>query len=219
MIAAAGMVRIAAAELDAVTVDAFGTLVRLADPIPGLRAALAAHGVERPAEDVERAFAAEAAHYVPRSHEGRDPASLAALRRDCAGVFLAALGADADPGDFAPAFVGALRFAPVAGAPEALARLRALGLSLAVVANWDCSLPEHLGRLGLDRAVDAVVTSADAGTPKPGPAVFRLALERLGIPAGRALHVGDSPEDEEGARRAGLRFAPAPLATVVEALA
>lgn len=218
MLAPAGMVRGLLAELDAVTVDAYGTLVRLADPVPRLRAALAERGVERDAAAVERAFAAEVAYYVPRSHEGRDAASLAALRRDCARVFLAALAADLDPAEFAPAFVGALRFEPVDGAPEALARLRACGLSLAVVANWDCALPEHLSRLGLERAVDAVVTSAEAGAPKPDPAIFQLALERLRVPAGRTLHVGDSPEDEQGARRAGLRFAPAPLAAAVEGL-
>ena len=31
--------------------------------------------------------------------------------------------------------------------------------------------------------------------------------------AARALHVGDEDEDEQGAAAAGVRFAPAPLAT------
>ena len=43
------------------------------------------------------------------------------------------------------------------------------------------------------------MTSAEAGAAKPDPTAFRLALERLGIEAGRALHVGDEDEDEEGA--------------------
>jgi putative hydrolase of the HAD superfamily len=64
-----------------------------------------------------------------------------------------------------------------------------------------------------------VVTSAEAGAPKPDPAVFLCALERLGIRPERALHVGDSEPDQAGARAAGMRFAPAPLAAAVEALA
>jgi FMN phosphatase YigB (HAD superfamily) len=35
----------------------------------------------------------------------------------------------------------------------------------------------------------------------------------------RALHVGDSDSDEQGALAAGMQFAPAPLTQAVEALA
>jgi HAD superfamily hydrolase (TIGR01509 family) len=204
------------AELDAVTVDGFGTLLRLTDPVPSLRAALAERGVERSAEEVESAFRVEAAHYRPHAHLARDAESLAAFRRECVGVFLAELGNPLEPGEFVDAFIGALAFEPVPGAPETLERLRGRGLRLAVVANWDCALPEHLAGLGLDRLVDTVVTSARAGVPKPDPAIFELALRELGVPADRALHVGDEPCDEEGARAAGLRFAPAPLSAAFE---
>ena len=60
------------------------------------------------------------------------------------------------------------------------------------------------------------MTTAEAGAPKPEPAVFRLALERLGVEPGRALHVGDEPGDEEGARRPGCASRRAPLATAFE---
>ena len=116
------------------------------------------------------------------------------------------------------AFMGALVFEEVPGASETLRRLRQRGLKLGVVANWDCALPEHLERLGLDGLVDTVVTSARAGVAKPDPAIFELALEELGVDTGRALHVGDEPCDEEGARAAGLSFAPAPLSTRVRGL-
>ncbi len=198
--------------VEAVTIDAFGTLVTLCDPVPALRAALAGHGVERSDEDVRRAFAAEVAFYVERSHEGRDEATLALLRRDCAGVFLDAAGAKLDPAGFAPEFVGALEFEPLPGAVAACQALAARGLRLAVVSNWDIGLREHVVRAGLDLLVDTVVTSAEAGAPKPEPPIFRLALERLGVPAARAVHVGDSDADAEGARAAGLAFEPAPLA-------
>jgi HAD superfamily hydrolase (TIGR01509 family) len=202
-------------DIDAVTLDAFGTLVGLRDPAPALGRALRERGVERRPDEIEAAFAEEAVYYVPRSHQGRDETTLVRLRADCAGVFLAALGADLAADEFAPAYVAALEFEPLPGVPEALERLAAHGLALAVVANWDVSLAEHLHALGLDRRLTAVVTSAEAGAPKPDPRIFELALERLGVPPERALHVGDSPADEEGARATGMRFAPAPLADVL----
>src|SRR3990170_8912099 len=200
-------------ELDAVTVDGYGTLVELIDPAPALRRALEEHGLQRTDRDVAAAFRAEAAYYRARSHHGRDATSLAALRTECAAVFLRALEIETD--GFTDAFIGALRFRAVAGAVEALRRLRAHGLTLAVVANWDISLHEHLAELGIARLVDAVITSADAGAAKPDPAIFLLALQHLGVRPARALHIGDEEVDEEGARAAGMRFAPAPLRSLL----
>lgn len=199
------------AELDAVTIDAYGTLVTLTDPTTALARLLAEHGIERAETEVAVAFAAEAAYYRPHSVEGRDEQSLARLRRECAGVFLEALGSDLSPENFASAFVGALRFEPAPRAAQALAGLRARGLELAVVANWDCSLRGQLVALGLERFLSAVVTSAETGVAKPDPAIFRVALERIRVSPERALHIGDEPGDESGAAAAGMRFAPAPL--------
>lgn len=189
--------------LDAVTIDAMGTLVRLRDPVPRLAAAA---GVDE--ETAKRGFAAEVAYYVPRAHEGRDADSLADLRARCTAIFNEAAGASLAPEQFLDAIV----FEPEPGAFEAVRRLQLHGLALCVVSNWDCSLPEHLEQLGLRLPV---VTSAEAGAAKPDPAIFLLALERLGVEPSRALHVGDSPEDEQGARAAGLRFAPAPLESLL----
>jgi putative hydrolase of the HAD superfamily len=200
------------ADLDAVTVDGYGTLLELPDPAGALVDALADAGVTRSREDVAAAVAAEARDYRPRSHLGRDPDTLAALRLECVDVFLRELGAELEPRTFVDAFVGSLVFSPVPGAVETLERLAAR-MRLAVVANWDSSLHEHLDRLGLDRYFDAVVTSAEAGAAKPDPHIFLTALRRLDVEPGRALHVGDEPVDEEGALAAGMRFVPAPLAT------
>jgi putative hydrolase of the HAD superfamily len=160
---------------------------------------------------VERAFHAEVAHYRPHAHEGRDAASLAALRRDCVEVFLGELGDPLGTAEFVDAFMGSLVFELVPGAVAALRTLRRRDLRLGVVANWDYDLPAHLERLGLHGMFDTVVTSARAGAAKPDPAIFELALRELGVRPERALHVGDEPVDEEGARAAGLHFAPAPL--------
>jgi putative hydrolase of the HAD superfamily len=201
-------------ELDAVTIDAFGTLVALEDPTERLRAALAEHGIDRAPAAVAEAFRAEASHYRPRSLQGRDPASLAALRVECVGVFLEHAGAELDPAAFVSSFMGAIRFRSAEWARETIVALRAAGLELACVANWDVSLRDHLERLELGTPFHTILSSAEAGAEKPDPEIFRLALSRLGVAPARALHVGDDGVDEDGARAAGLAFERAPLATL-----
>jgi putative hydrolase of the HAD superfamily len=203
------------AELDAVTLDAHGTLVELADPVPALDRGLRERGVERGDDETARAFAAEVEYYREHSHEGRDEESLARLRLECVRVFLGALTADLPPEEFVRSFLGAIRFELVPGALESVRALRRRGLALAVVSNWDIGLHEHLRGMRLGEL--PVVTSAEAGVPKPEPAVFRRALEQLQVQPERTLHVGDSDTDELGAQAAGLRFAPAPLAAVLDA--
>jgi putative hydrolase of the HAD superfamily len=213
------MGRLTAADLDAVTIDAFGTLVTLRDPVNALRQALREQGVERPRKEVAAAFEAEGRYYRDRSYEGADEVSLALLRRDCAAVFLDALGANLDPDAFAPVYVASLEFEPMPGAVDAVLALERLDLRLAVVSNWDVALHEHLEELALADRFATVVTSAEAGAPKPDPRIFELALERLRVRPERALHIGDSPADEEGARAVGMAFAPAPLADLPARLA
>jgi HAD superfamily hydrolase (TIGR01549 family) len=58
------------------------------------------------------------------------------------------------------------------------------------------------------------VSSAEAGAEKPDPRAFAKAVDRLGVRAERALHVGDDEADQAGAAAAGLAFEPAPLATL-----
>ena len=200
------------AALDAVTLDAYGTLVELDDHVGRLRRALAEAGIDRDEATVEQAFLREVEHYSRHKCEARDATSLAALRRECARVFVQGAGADLD---FTEAFMRAIVFRPIPGVLEAVAELRARGLAVAVVSNWDCSLGERLREAGID--VEAAISCAEAGAAKPEPAIFAAALERLGVTAARTLHVGDTAEDEDGARAAGLHFAPAPLAEVVAA--
>ena len=207
-----------AAELDAVTVDAFGTLVLLEDPTDRLLASLHVRGLDPPHAAVAAAFRAEASFYRPRSLLGRDPESLTALRRECVAVFLDSLGADLDPASFVPDFMAAIVFRLADGAAAALEELRSAGLTLACVANWDVSLREHLKTAGVEQLFQAVVSSAEAGAEKPDPAIFERALAELGVSASRALHIGDEDVDRVGAGAAGLAFAPPPLATLPERL-
>ncbi len=196
------------ADLDAVTLDGFGTVLDLVDPIPKLAALLPG----RETGEIQRAFRAEAEYYRTHSHEAGDGRSLTRFRADCTAVFNDALGSELTSEEYNGVFV----FEVLPGVRGALRLLRSLGLTLAVVANWDLSLHDHLRRHGLRAWLDAVVTSADAGVRKPDPRPFLLAIEALGVAPERTLHVGDDPRDDaEGARAAGLHFAPAPLAEVV----
>jgi putative hydrolase of the HAD superfamily len=199
-------------ELDAVTLDLYGTVVTLRDPVPNLVETLQAHGVDRRPEAVQAAFEAEFAYYDPHSHEGRDEPSVADLNRRCANVFLEALGADLDPAEFAPLYVAALVFEPLPAAPETLRALRSRGLDLAAVTNWDVTVHERLSDLGLAPLFSHVVTSAEIGARKPDPAPFRRALNLLQVLPQRTLHIGDDEVvDRQGATAAGMRFAFAPL--------
>ena len=200
--------------LEAVTVDGFGTLVCLDNPLPRLQAALRDLGVEADRDQLAAAFRAEVHHYRPRSHEGRDRASLDALRRSCVAIFLGELGSDLAPDAFLEAFMGALEFDVVPGARRSLEELRRLGLKLACVANWDIGLHAELERLELAELFDVVLTSADVGAPKPAPLIFEHALIALDVAASAAVHIGDEQLDCDGAVAAGMRFEPVPLSTL-----
>jgi putative hydrolase of the HAD superfamily len=203
---------------DAVTIDAFGTLVELDNPVGRLRAALAERGVERDERAVATAFAAEVEYYLVHKGEGRDDASLLDLRTRCAGVFLDGVAPDLDAEGFEPAFVEALVFRPLDGVVPALERLRHAGLELACVTNWDVGIGEQLELAGLSPFLTAVVSSAEVGVEKPDPRVFTEALRRLGVRPDRTLHIGDDAADQAGAAAAGLSFEPPPVATLPERL-
>jgi putative hydrolase of the HAD superfamily len=191
----------------AVLLDAFGTLVAMDPPGPRLRAELAARGFSVSGEAAAAAFRAEIAYYLDHQLEGRDAASLDDLRDRCAEVLREALALPGlDQADARAALLAAIRFRPFHDAAPALAALRERGLRLVVASNWDCSLPEVLREAGLLELVDGVVSSAEAGVRKPDARLFALALERAGVEAERAVHVGDSPaNDVAGAAAAGIR--------------
>ena len=206
------------ADIDCVTVDAYGTLVALEDPVPALENGLRRHGVVRSRAAITAAFKIEMEYYRERSFEGRDSTSLERLRRDCCGVFLTSLGVELEPEELLPDFVGSLRFRAEPGAIEALRLLRSRGLALAVVSNWDCSLEQRLEETGLLGIFDCVAGSAVVGVAKPDPRIFRYALEQLSVAPARSLHIGDSEDDRVGAASSGMGFAWAPLGTALTEL-
>jgi putative hydrolase of the HAD superfamily len=199
-----GVVR--AAEIDAVTLDAHGTMLRVVDPLPRLRELLPGHDPQAIAE----AFGAEGRFYREHVGRGTDALSLERLRAECVDVFNHALGSMLT----AEEYVGAIRFEPLPGVVESLDRLHSLGLALAVVGNWDFSLHERLAQHGLAGYFATVVHAAR----KPDPDGLRLALSRLGVRPSRALHIGDEEADERAAQAVGMQFARTPLADAVAAI-
>lgn len=84
--------------------------------------------------------------------------------------------------------------------------LRAAGLRLGVLTNnvrefrdrWRAMLP-------FDDLFDDVVDSHEVGLRKPNPAIYQLALERLGAAAGRTAFLDDVPSNVAAAESLGMR--------------
>jgi putative hydrolase of the HAD superfamily len=183
----------------AVFLDALGTLVELEPPWVSLREHVPAEVSD---ERLVAALRAEMDYYREHAHEGRDEASLAELRERCAAIVSGKLDFEITVDEL----VEVIRFTAYPDATPALSALRDRGLRLIVVSNWDYALPRVLERCGIERMLDGVVTSAEAGARKPDPAIFVAALELAGCEAGEALHVGDTAEEDiAGARAAGIR--------------
>jgi len=100
----------------------------------------------------------------------------------------------------------------VHGSAEALRRLGALGMRLAIVSNADGNAEQRLREdaicqvgPGRGASVEAIFDSTVVGVAKPDPRIFELALEALAVPAASAIHVGDTPgADVDGAHAAGV---------------
>lgn len=93
----------------------------------------------------------------------------------------------------------------VPGALEALEMVSAAGLSAAIVTSGtrDRVLRE-LAAHGVSHHFRETVFGSDVKEKKPHPAALHLCLERLGVAPHDAAYVGDSPEDVQMARAAGV---------------
>jgi 2-haloacid dehalogenase len=89
-----------------------------------------------------------------------------------------------------------------------LEALRDAGLRVVTLTNGAATVAQGL----LDRAqarhlVDDTLTVEDAGVWKPHARAYAYGLERVGLPAERAVMVAVHPWDIDGAARAGMRTA------------
>jgi beta-phosphoglucomutase len=60
-----------------------------------------------------------------------------------------------------------------------------------------------LGKLGIEKAFDAIVTADDTHISKPDPAPYKLAMQKLGVTSGLAIE--DTPAGIASAKGAGLK--------------
>jgi len=101
---------------------------------------------------------------------------------------------------------------PLPWAAEGLAALAELGLPMVIVSNADGTVEALLRNAGICQVgpgagvrVDHIVDSGVVGVAKPDPRIFDIALDLVGVPAHRAVHVGDTYQyDVVGARAAGV---------------
>ncbi len=65
---------------------------------------------------------------------------------------------------------------------------------LGLVSNFYGNVAILCKEVGLAEAFDVILDSAQVGVSKPNPEIFQTALERLGLPPGETICVGDSFE-------------------------
>ncbi|HYO61202.1 MAG TPA: HAD-IA family hydrolase [Actinomycetota bacterium] len=79
------------------------------------------------------------------------------------------------------------------------------GYRLGLISNFERWLEEMLVELEVGHVFDVAVISGIEGVEKPDASIYERALEKAGVEASRAVHVGDSPGlDVEPARSVGI---------------
>jgi pyrophosphatase PpaX len=91
------------------------------------------------------------------------------------------------------------------GARAALRNLERRFVLGLVTAGSRGRVRQQLRAFGLSDLFSARVFSEDSPRKKPNPAPLQIALRRLGAKPQECVYVGDTPEDIEMARRAGMR--------------
>ena len=88
---------------------------------------------------------------------------------------------------------------------EALHELRRQNYRIGVISNNTDRFPQELAEQQLADFFESITYSGELGLEKPDPAIFHLAMQRMGSGGNDAVHVGDSYEkDVVGARAAGI---------------
>jgi putative hydrolase of the HAD superfamily len=84
-------------------------------------------------------------------------------------------------------------------------KLKARGIILGVISNWDSRLTSTLENLKLAEHFKFILPSAVVGSAKPDNKIFEEALRLSGVKPQEACHIGDEVKtDIVGARNAGI---------------
>ncbi len=210
--------------IKAVTIDLWGTVVvdspstderYRRERLAGLETTLLRFGFRVPAADLARAYGESGRHlariwrrwrdvpverHVTLLLQAVDPALPGRVGSE---AIIALTTAYSSPALLAPPTLDE-------GAAKVLEALRDRDIVVGLVSNTLRTpgevLRTILKRQGVLDRFAATVFSDECGVRKPDPAIFDIALERLGMDRKEVVHVGDDPIlDVEGARAAGLR--------------
>lgn len=104
---------------------------------------------------------------------------------------------------FFPLSAPSTTFMPTAR--ETIIALNEAGIVLAVVTTRTADGARHiLNEKGLEKAFAAVIGLEHVARTKPNPEPVIAALEALGVPAAKAVMVGDTPDDIVAGEKAGV---------------
>jgi len=197
--------------IQAITFDAYGTLLYVNQPFQRLARELRKAGLDVPVESAKKAFLHEATYYKQHHLEAVDFDSLRNLRNRCARILfskLAELGyaIQLTQDTKLKVLMDSIQFDIYEDVMPILDWCKENGIATGVVSNWDCSLPQVLQGLLNDHSFQAVVVSACEGIAKSDPALYHKAAEALGLSPSVVLHVGNEKEaDYDSAGQAGFR--------------
>lgn len=98
------------------------------------------------------------------------------------------------------------RLVPLPGASDLLRACAARGWQVVLASSAKGEEADVMLRaLDAEEAITAVTTSDEVSSSKPAPDLVQQALEKAGVPAERAVFVGDAVWDAEAASKAGVR--------------
>ncbi len=179
----------------AVIFDLDGTLLNtLGDLTAAVNHALTAHGFPLRTEGEVRTFVGDGVKELiarscpPGTHEETRRAALEAYL-----PYYAAHNAD--------------RTAPYPGVMDLLIALKAAGYRLAVVSNKHAPGVKALCGRFFGDYLDVAVGQDGARPPKPAPDSLLYAMEQMGVSPEDVWYVGDSAQDVQTARAAGVKCA------------
>lgn len=201
--------------IKAVFLDFYNTLVHYEPPRELLQAQVCREfGLEVSAQALRKALPAADDYYYGETSrspvENRPEPERRAVYLEYESRILKGAGVEVPP-ETALSILSRLRELPLKMAlfSDVLPTMKSLkqqGLVLGLVSNVEKDMSSLYAELGLPPYLDFVVTSRDAPPGKPHPDIFLRALERAGVPAAQALHVGDQYHiDVVGARGVGIQ--------------
>jgi len=86
-----------------------------------------------------------------------------------------------------------------------LKELKQQNFIVGLLSNFDKDMKPIFRELSLEPYLDFAVTSKEVGADKPNPLIFQTALQRAGVDASEAIHIGDQYKiDVVGARGVGI---------------